>query len=78
MLAATEKQSARLRHAPRPSGNASTSFPVHSFRTLLVDLGTLTANTMWVADGDATVTLLTEPTLEQQRSFELVGWTPRM
>ena len=34
--------------------------PVHSFRTLLADLGTLTANTMQVADGDATFTLLTE------------------
>ena len=29
--------------------------PVHSFRTLLADLGTLTANTMQVADGDATL-----------------------
>ena len=52
--------------------------PVHSFRTLLADLGTLTANTMRVADGDATFTLLTEPTPVQKRSFELLGVTPRM
>ena len=52
--------------------------PVHSFRTLLADLGTLTANTMRVADGDATFTMLTEPTPVQQRSFELLGVTPQM
>ena len=49
--------------------------PVHSFRTLLADLGTLTANTMRVADGDATFTMLTKPTPVQQRSFELLGVT---
>ena len=52
--------------------------PVHSFRTLLADLGTLTANTMRVADGDATFTMLTKPTPVQQRSFELLGVTPQM
>ena len=52
--------------------------PVHSFRTLLADLGTLTANTVRVADGDATFTMLTKPTPVQQRSFELLGVTPQM
>ena len=33
--------------------------PVHSFRTLLTDLGTLAANTMQVAGSDATFTLQT-------------------
>ena len=47
--------------------------PVHSFRTLLSDLGTLTANTMRVADRGATFTLLTQPTPVQQRCFELLG-----
>ena len=51
--------------------------PVHSFRTLLTDLGTLAANTMQVADSEATVTLQTQPTLLQQRCFELLGVTPR-
>ena len=51
--------------------------PVHSFRTLLADLGALTANTMRVAYGDATFTLLAKPTPVQKRCFELPGVTPR-
>ena len=51
--------------------------PVHSFRTLLTDLGTLAANTMQVADSEATFTLQTQPTLLPQRCFELLGVTPR-
>ena len=52
--------------------------PVHSFRTLLTDLGTLATNTMQVADSEATFTLQTQPTLLQQRCLELLGVTPRM
>ena len=52
--------------------------PVHSFRTLLTDLGTLAANTMQVAGSDATFTLQTQPTPLQRRCFELLGVTPRM
>ena len=52
--------------------------PVHSFRTLLADLGTLTANTMQVTEGDATFRLQTQPTPTQQRCFELLGVTPRL
>ena len=52
--------------------------PVHSFRTLLTDLGTLAANTMQVAGSDATFTLQTQPTPLQQRCFELLGVSPRM
>ena len=52
--------------------------PVHSFRTLLADLGTLTANTMQVTEGGATFKLLTQPTPMQQRCFELLGVTPRL
>ena len=51
---------------------------MHSFRTLLNDLGTLAANTMQVASGGATFTLQTKPTPLQQRCFELLGVTPRM
>ncbi|MXW36633.1 MAG: hypothetical protein F4X11_26730 [Acidobacteria bacterium] len=61
-----------LQHA-RPGRD----LPVHSFRTLLTDLGTLAANTMQVADSEATFTLQTQPTLLQQRCFELLGVTPR-
>ena len=52
--------------------------PVHSFRTLLADLGTLTANTMQVTEGGATFKLQTQPTPMQQRCFELLGVTPRV
>ena len=52
--------------------------PVHSFRTLLTDLGTLAANTMQVAGGGDTFTLQTKPTPLQQRCVELLGVTPRM
>ena len=52
--------------------------PVHSFRTLLADLGTLAANTMQVAGAEGAFTLQTQPTPLQQRCFELLGVTPRM
>ena len=52
--------------------------PVHSFRGLLAELGTLTDNTMQMAQGGATFTLQTQPTAVQQRCFELLGVTPRM
>ena len=52
--------------------------PVHSFRTLLAELGTLTANTMQVADTGASFPLQTQPPPLQQRCFELLGVTPRM
>ena len=84
--AAEQQRASVVRKAKRsPAARAKAArkrtdddLPVHSFRTLLADLGTLTANTMQVADGDATFTLLTEPTPVQKRSFELLGVTPRM
>ena len=51
---------------------------MHSFRTLINELGTLTANTMRVEQGGSTFTLHTQPTPVQQRCFELLGLTPRM
>ncbi len=84
--AAAERQRASVvRKAERsPAARAKAArkrtaedLPVHSFRTLLADLGTLTANTMRVADSDATFALLTEPTPVQQRCFELLGVTPK-
>ena len=47
--------------------------PVHSFRTLLTDLGTLTANTMQVSEDGATFTLQTQPTPVQEGCFKLLG-----
>ncbi len=51
--------------------------PVHSFWSLLADLGTLTANTMQTVGG-AAFTIQTQPTPVQQRCFELLGVTPKM
>ena len=52
--------------------------PVHSFRGLLAELGTLTANQMRMGDSDATFTMQSKPTAVQQRCFELLGVTPKM
>ena len=71
-------QRSRAAKAKASSKRTADDLPVHSFRTLLADLGTLTVNTMRVADGDATFTMLTEPTPVQKRCFELLGVTPRM
>ena len=83
--AAERQRSSVVRKAKRsPAARAKAArkrtaedLPVHSFRTLLTDLGTLTANTMRVADSDATFMLLTEPTPVQQRCFELLGVPPK-
>ena len=42
---------------------------VHSFRTPLTDLGTLTVNTMQVADTGASFPLQTQPTEVKQRCW---------
>jgi len=46
--------------------------PVHSFRTLLQDLATLTCNTVRFGDAPA-VTMLAKPTPIQQEAFEKLG-----
>jgi hypothetical protein len=46
--------------------------PVHSFRTLLQDLGTLTRNTMRFGDAPP-VTMFAKPTAIQQEAFERLG-----
>ena len=47
--------------------------PVHSFRDLLAELGTLSANEMKVPDQTQTFTIHPELTPLQHRSFELLG-----
>ena len=76
VVAAARRSPAALAKAGRK--RTDDDLPVHSFRTLLTDLGTLTANRMQVAEGGATFTLQTEPTPLQQRCFELLGVTPRL
>jgi hypothetical protein len=46
--------------------------PIHSFRTLLADLATLTLNTMRFGD-KLPMTVLSRPTPIQQRAFDLLG-----
>jgi hypothetical protein len=46
--------------------------PLHSFATLLGELGSLTRNTVVFADG-VRVTKLAAPTPLQRRAFELIG-----
>ena len=60
------------------SKRTADDLPVHSFRGLLSDLGTLTANTVRMVDSGATFTIHSEPTALQQRCFDLLGVTARM
>jgi hypothetical protein len=47
---------------------------VHSFQSLLADLATLTRNTVVTAIApDRPFTVLTRPTLVQQKAFDLLG-----
>ena len=55
------------------TGTTQDGLPVHSFQTLLADLGTLTRNTVVTAIApDLPFTILTRPTLIQQRAFDLL------
>ena len=76
VVAPAKRSPAALAKASRK--RTADDLPVHSFRTLLTDLGTLTVNTMLVADTGASFPLQTQPTEVQQRCFELLGVTPRM
>ena len=51
--------------------------PVHSFRTMLAALATLTRNTARLASAQ-TMTILTTPTQIQQRAFDLLGLKPQL
>ena len=76
VVAPAKRSPAALAKAARK--RTADDLPVHSFRTLLTDLGTLTVNTMQVADTAASFPLQTQPTPVQQRCFELLGVSPRM
>ena len=60
------------------SKRTADDLPVHSFRSLMNDLGTLTVNKMQLAKAGSTFLLPTQPTPVQQRCFELLGVSPRM
>jgi hypothetical protein len=75
---------APARRSPRAEVKAATKrtddgLPVHSFRTLVADLATLTKNRVQPkASGSPTFELLAIPTTLQQRAFELLGVSPRL
>ncbi len=59
------------------SKHADDGLPVHSFRTLLQDLGTLTYNVTYTAlNPNAKIILTTRPTPLQQKAFSLLGINP--
>lgn len=51
--------------------------PVHSLKTLLADLATITLNRIEPTDGAPAFDMLTTPTALQQRAFDLLGVSPR-
>ena len=56
---------------------ADDGLPLHSFRTLLKDLGTLTYNvTRTGANPGATITITSRPTPIQDKAFKLLGLSP--
>ena len=63
--------------AKASSKRTADDLPVHSFRSLISELGTLTMNTMQAAADRDTFQLMTQPTALQQRCFELLGVSPR-
>ena len=67
---------ASARHPPKPRHPASTTSngrPYRSFQGLLGHLATLTRNELRFAGTPAPVPVLTDPTSEQRRAFELIG-----
>ncbi len=65
-------------HRKAASKRTADDLPVHSFRSLISDLGTLTVNSMQLAEGGGTFSLPTQPTPVQQRCFELLEVSPRL
>ncbi len=71
-----QRSPAALRKAA--SKRTDDGLPVHSFRSLMSELGTLTVNDMQLAGGGGTFSLPTQPTPVQKRCFELLEVSPRM
>ena len=75
---------APARRSPRAEAKAATKrtddgLPVHSFRTLLADLATLTKNRVQPkAPGSPAFEMLATPTTLQQRAFKLLDVSPRL
>ena len=60
--------------AKQTTGRTADGLPVHSFRTLIADLATLTRNILVTAGApDSPFTIATRPTPIQQKAFHLLG-----
>jgi hypothetical protein len=71
VVAPAQRSPAAIRK--QTTGLTPEGLPVHSFRTLLADLGTLARNTLITAiTPDHPLTVFTRPTPVQRRAFELV------
>lgn len=74
IVAAAQRSPAAIRK--QTTGRTPDGLPVHSFRTLLADLGTLARNTVVTAVApDYPIAVITKPTAVQRRAFELLGVT---
>ena len=60
------------------SKRTADDLPVHSFRSLMSELGTLTANTVRMVESGGTFTMHSEPTALQQGCYDLLVITAQM
>ena len=65
-------------HRKAASKRTDDDLPMHSFRSLMSDLGTLVVIEMHLAEGGGTFSLPTQPTPVQRRCFEFLGVPLRM
>jgi hypothetical protein len=72
VVAQAQRSKAAVRK--QTTGMTPDGLPVHSFRTLLADLATLTSNTIVTAiNPNYPLTVVTRPTPVQQKAFDLLG-----
>jgi Transposase DDE domain len=74
-VAAAQRSDQALNKAARKRTDEDT--PVHSFTSLLADLGTICANQIQPADDMPAFTMITSPTPLQRRAFELLDISHR-
>ena len=74
-VAAAERSDTALTKASRK--RTEDDYPVHSFTSLIADLGTICANHIQPADDMPAFTMITTPTPVQRRAFELLGVSHR-
>ena len=74
-VAAAQRSDAALTKASRK--RTDDDYPVHSFTSLIADLGTICANQIQPADDMPAFTKITTPTPVQRRAFELLGVSHR-